>query len=178
MCVLIIQLSKWNMHRVWEMFWKEIHHTAKWNLISAKTSVLTWCGNWITTQDLEFSPIRKMNILTTLHILPKIIFPKHGETGSEEDSTFCPTWPTILRRCTLRRMWCTKLQAWCSPGCRFFPEELPVKDCKFSLLKKEQQWVLSCNDQIAWLIGERTDNRFRIDDSTQKVIIAKLGKQE
>jgi tRNA(Ile)-lysidine synthase len=53
-----------------------------------------------------------------------------------------------------------------------------MTDSKFSLLKKEQQWVLSCNDQIAWLIGERTDNRFRIDDSTQKVIIAKLGKQE
>jgi len=46
-----------------------------------------------------------------------------------------------------------------------------MTDSKFSLLKKEQQWVLSCNDQIAWLIGERTDNRFRIDDSTQKVII-------
>lgn len=53
-----------------------------------------------------------------------------------------------------------------------------MTDSKFSLLKKEQQWVLSCNDQIAWLIGERTDNRFRIDDSTQKVIIAKLGEQE
>lgn len=53
-----------------------------------------------------------------------------------------------------------------------------MTDSKFSLFKKEQQWVLSCNDQIAWLIGERTDNRFRIDDSTQKVIIAKLGKQE
>ena len=53
-----------------------------------------------------------------------------------------------------------------------------MTDSKFSLLKKEQQWVLSCNDQIAWLIGERTDNRFRIDDSTQKVIIAKLRKQE
>ena len=53
-----------------------------------------------------------------------------------------------------------------------------MTDSKFSLLKKQQQWVLSCNDQIAWLIGERTDNRFRIDDSTQKVIIAKLGKQE
>src|SRR5574344_843132 len=46
-----------------------------------------------------------------------------------------------------------------------------MTDSKFSLIKKEQQWVLSCNDQIAWLIGERTDNRFRIDDSTQKVII-------
>lgn len=53
-----------------------------------------------------------------------------------------------------------------------------MTDSKFSLLKKEQQWVLSCNDQIAWLIGERTDNRFRIDDSTQKVTIAKLGEQE
>lgn len=41
---------------------------------------------------------------------------------------------------------------------------------KFTLHQKEQQWVLCCNDQIAWLVGERTDNRFRIDENTQKIV--------
>lgn len=38
-----------------------------------------------------------------------------------------------------------------------------MTDRKFSLLRKEQQWVLCCGEEIIWLIGERTDNRFRID---------------
>lgn len=48
-----------------------------------------------------------------------------------------------------------------------------LTDRKFSLLRKEQQWVLCCNDRIAWLIGERTDNRFRIDSTTRRVVIVK-----
>lgn len=48
-----------------------------------------------------------------------------------------------------------------------------LTDRKFSLLRKEQQWVLCCNDRIAWLIGERTDNRFRIDSTTRRVVILK-----
>lgn len=46
-----------------------------------------------------------------------------------------------------------------------------LTDRKFSISQKEQQWVLCCNEQIAWLIGERTDNRFRIDEKTKKVIV-------
>lgn len=43
-------------------------------------------------------------------------------------------------------------------------------DHKFSLSQKERQWVMCCGDKIAWLIGERTDNRFRIDEKTQRII--------
>ena len=39
---------------------------------------------------------------------------------------------------------------------------------------KERQWVLCCGERIAWLIGERTDNRFRIDETTKRVIIYKI----
>lgn len=46
-----------------------------------------------------------------------------------------------------------------------------LTDRKKSLTEKEQQWVLCCGKEIAWLIGERTDNRFRIDETTRKVII-------
>lgn len=49
-----------------------------------------------------------------------------------------------------------------------------LTDRKFSLSRKEQQWVLCSDSHIIWLIGERTDNRFRIDDQTQKVIILKF----
>lgn len=46
-----------------------------------------------------------------------------------------------------------------------------LTDRKFSMSQKEQQWVLCCGDKIAWLVGERTDNRFRIDHSTRKVTV-------
>lgn len=49
-----------------------------------------------------------------------------------------------------------------------------LTDRKFSILQKEQQWVLCCGERIAWLIGERTDNRFRLDEGTQKVLIVKM----
>lgn len=46
-----------------------------------------------------------------------------------------------------------------------------LTDKKFSISQKEQQWVLCCGSQIAWLIGERTDNHFRIDETTRQVVI-------
>ena len=49
-----------------------------------------------------------------------------------------------------------------------------LTDRKFSLSRKEQQWVLCSGSHIIWLIGERTDNRFRIDAQTRKVIILKF----
>ena len=45
-----------------------------------------------------------------------------------------------------------------------------LTDRKFSLLRKERQWVLCCGDDIIWLVGERADNRFRVDEGTKKVI--------
>jgi len=49
-----------------------------------------------------------------------------------------------------------------------------LTDRKFSLLQKESQWVLCYGEKITWVIGERTDNRFRIDESTRRVMIVKL----
>lgn len=49
-----------------------------------------------------------------------------------------------------------------------------MTDRKFSISQKEHQWVLCCDERIAWLIGERTDNRFRIDETTKRVIIYKI----
>ena len=42
---------------------------------------------------------------------------------------------------------------------------------KFSLLQKEKQWVLCSGDEICWLVGERSDNRFRVDESTRNILL-------
>lgn len=70
------------------------------------------------------------------------------------------------------------LRLW-QQGDTFFPFGMKGKkkvsdyltDRKFSLLRKEQQWVLCCGEDIIWLVGERTDNRFRVDEGTKRVII-------
>ncbi|WP_106830091.1 tRNA lysidine(34) synthetase TilS [Parabacteroides pacaensis] len=50
-------------------------------------------------------------------------------------------------------------------------------DNKFSLLQKEECWLLCSGDDIIWIIGERTDNRFRVTQATNNVIVVKfLGK--
>lgn len=43
-------------------------------------------------------------------------------------------------------------------------------DQHYSQSKKEKTWILTTSkDEIIWIVGERADNRFRIDDSTQTV---------
>lgn len=49
-----------------------------------------------------------------------------------------------------------------------------MTDRKFPLTRKEQQWVLCCGENIVWLVGERTDNRFRIDESSKKVLMISI----
>lgn len=51
-----------------------------------------------------------------------------------------------------------------------------LTDRKFSRLRKEQQWVLCCGEDIAWLVGERTDNRFRVEEETKRVVVIRIGE--
>ena len=44
------------------------------------------------------------------------------------------------------------------------------KDEKYSLLDKENQWLLCSENQIIWVIGKRADNRFIASETTQQII--------
>ena len=52
-----------------------------------------------------------------------------------------------------------------------------LTDRKLSLIQKERQYVLCQRDKIIWVIGERTDNRYRIDDKTKRVIIITMREK-
>jgi len=41
---------------------------------------------------------------------------------------------------------------------------------KFSILDKEKTYLLCSEDKILWIIGHRTDNRFKVNASTKKVL--------
>ena len=42
-------------------------------------------------------------------------------------------------------------------------------DRKLNALEKEELWLLCSGRDVVWVIGERIDNRFRVDDSTKRV---------
>ncbi|WP_340074142.1 tRNA lysidine(34) synthetase TilS [Leptobacterium sp. I13] len=43
------------------------------------------------------------------------------------------------------------------------------KDEKYSLIAKENQWLLCSGNSIVWIIGKRVDNRFIITNATTKI---------
>ncbi|NDV96257.1 tRNA lysidine(34) synthetase TilS [Dysgonomonas sp. 521] len=43
-------------------------------------------------------------------------------------------------------------------------------DRKYSLFEKEEAWLLCSGDNIIWVIGERSDERCKVDQSTKEVI--------
>jgi tRNA(Ile)-lysidine synthase len=47
-------------------------------------------------------------------------------------------------------------------------------DRRFSILQKEQAWLLLSGGEIAWIIGERSDDRFKIDSKTKKIMILEI----
>jgi len=50
------------------------------------------------------------------------------------------------------------------------------KDEKLSLIEKEQMWVLCSKNDIVWVIGKRTDERFKVTESTEQILKIELKK--
>jgi len=47
-------------------------------------------------------------------------------------------------------------------------------DNKFSLVEKENCWLLVSGDDIIWIVGHRMDNRFKITEQTEELIEIKI----
>ena len=49
-----------------------------------------------------------------------------------------------------------------------------LTDRKFSLHEKEETFVVRSGKEIVWIVGERSDNRFRVDDQTKEILLLEL----
>ena len=54
---------------------------------------------------------------------------------------------------------------------RFFIDE------KLSLTEKEKIWVIESNKKIAWVVGKRIDDRFKITAATKQMVVIKFNVQ-
>ncbi len=43
------------------------------------------------------------------------------------------------------------------------------KDEKFSLIDKENQWLLVSEEEIVWVVGKRLDDRYKFTNSTESI---------
>jgi tRNA(Ile)-lysidine synthase len=46
---------------------------------------------------------------------------------------------------------------------------------KYSEFEKKEQWLLTSNNQIVWIIGKRIDRRFMVTDFTKETLEIKLN---
>lgn len=51
-----------------------------------------------------------------------------------------------------------------------------LRDRKFTRFEKETQQVVTAGDTIVWLVGERTDDRFRVTGQTRNILILSVEK--
>ena len=77
------------------------------------------------------------------------------------------------------------LRKW-KQGDKFMPLGMPTFkkvsdffiDNKYSLIAKQQQWILCSADDIIWIVGDRIDDRFKITTQTKNVYIAEILKDK
>lgn len=139
------------------------------------------CKDWRIIKDRQLLILEK-NEIAEENAPPLHLIKKEGEYTSDfiipKDKTLaCFDADKLDAPLTLRK-WQT--------GDTFIPFGMKGKkrisdyltDRKFSLIQKERQWVLCCGEQIAWIIGERIDNRFKIDENTKNIILLKVANDE
>ncbi|MEN9444700.1 MAG: hypothetical protein RIS47_1590, partial [Bacteroidota bacterium] len=74
--------------------------------------------------------------------------------------------------------WPLELRRW-NQGDFFYPFGMKGRklvsdyftDEKFSLLQKEQTWLLCSDSRVVWIVGHRTDNRFKVEAHTQDLLV-------
>jgi tRNA(Ile)-lysidine synthase len=49
-----------------------------------------------------------------------------------------------------------------------------MTDLKLTRFEKEDQKVICDGDEIAWVVGKRSSEKFRVDENTKKVLVMEI----
>jgi tRNA(Ile)-lysidine synthase len=132
------------------------------------------CVEWKAVKDREYLLLQKK---TEVNVVPQIEQEKVSYTKNfvipKEHAVACLDAERVKYPITVRK--------W-EIGDKFIPFGMKGKklisdymtDKKFSLLQKEKQFVACSGDDIIWVIGERSDNRFRVTDTTKEILLLRV----
>ncbi len=134
-------------------------------------------ADWEVLRDRDFILIRRnkrkdacipKTVMNLVKRTPDFVIPK-------ECSVACFDAEKLVLPLTMRK--------W-QKGDRFVPFGMKgtkkvsdyLTDRKFSGFQKENQYVMCSQDKIVWVVGERSDNRFRVTEKTEWVLVVRLQK--
>ena len=146
------------------------------SLSSSQSGKLFFSTEWEVLRDREYIWIKKK---APAQSIPEIKMDEVNRTPSfvipRDKHIACLDADKIKQPLTIRK--------W-ERGDKFVPLGMKGKknvsdyltDKKFSLFQKENQYVVCCGDDIVWLVNERTDHRYRITESTQRIMLIQIKK--
>lgn len=133
--------------------------SVEWEVVRDRTHLLIRSGQ---TEQLP------QLVMERIEVTPDFVIPKEKQVACLDADNI--TMPLNVRR-------------W-QKGDRFVPFGMKGKknvsdyltDRKFSLFQKENQFVVCSGEDIVWLVGERSDNRFRVTGETRNVLIIRVSE--
>jgi tRNA(Ile)-lysidine synthase len=117
-------------------------------------------GKYFIDKDIKLLPLAKGHIALTPHCAPPTDFPNDASVAWLDEDAL--NWPLTLRH-------------W-QPGDYFHPIGMGGKrkklqdlfgDHKLSRFEKDGVWILESGGKIAWVVGIRMDERFKVRASTK-----------
>ena len=146
------------------------------SLSSSQSGKRFFTTEWEVLRDREYLWIQKKG---SSQLIPKLIMEEVERTPTfvipRDKHIACLDADQLNHPLTIRK--------W-EKGDKFVPLGMNGKkkvsdyltDKKFSLFQKENQYVVCCGENIVWLVNERSDHRYRITDSTQRILLIQIKK--
>ena len=146
------------------------------SLSSSQSGKRFFTTEWEVLRDREYLWIQKKG---SSQLIPELIMEEVERTPSfviPRDKHIACLDADLLNHPLTIRKW--------EKGDKFVPLGMNGKkkvsdyltDKKFSLFQKENQYVVCCGENIVWLVNERSDHRYRITDSTQRILLIQIKK--
>ena len=157
-----------------------------YNVLNGESGKLFYSDRYVALKDRDFIYIKSIennneeNIFYKIEYLETITTPIHLQQNVKDISD-CNDLDASKNICYLdenKLKYPLILRKW-KKGDRFTPLGMKgskklsdyFSNKKYSLFDKSNAWVIVSDDKIVWIVGERSDNEFKITDKTSKVVI-------